>query len=77
MKRLIIARALLMPLPAFAEVLRVNIDNVMGARNARVVNSYTDKAGTTAHTVIKDNKVYYCLQGFDDGNYVANCFTKR
>lgn len=77
MKRLIIALALLMPLPALADSFKVNIDIVMGPRNARVVHSHTDNSGTTNHTVVKDNIVYYCFQGLSNGEYFAGCFTKK
>lgn len=91
MKRLTIALALLLPLQgcdngwddAFTipeedgvEVIRSDMNEIMGAPNARVIHTQSIFEAMTEHTVIKDNKVYMCVHGFQqNGYFVANCTT--
>ena len=74
MRILIIAAALFGSTSVLAENKSYSINSIMGDDDAKIIFSFSKSASLVRHTVILDEKVYYCFQTFSsDGEYLSNC----
>lgn len=75
MKRLIVALALLLPMPTSAKIYTLKANAIMAHPDAKFVHSHTDEDGNSVHTVILGDVAYYCVQKLRVG-FNQFCYTQ-